>query len=93
MEEKVDYKEIAKFCTERDDKLIDSMTEQQAKDALKYINHRSHNPDGSSVLLVFDHDLVDFEKGENRKLGGFDCLSHTFADALEEAGIDLNKSI
>jgi hypothetical protein len=45
--------EIAEFCKNRDRALIDSMTGEQAKHALKYLSDMTHNKDGSPVMLVF----------------------------------------
>jgi hypothetical protein len=92
MEDNVDRVEVKRIVEEDTDIIIDSMTPEQAKNALKYLNHRTHTKDGTVVLLVFDHNMVNFEFGENKYLGGFDCFSHTFADAIESVGIDLNEN-
>ncbi len=92
MEDDVDRVEVKRILEGDTDVIIDSMTTEQAKDALKYLNHRTHTKDGTAVLLIFEHDMVNFEFGEDKHLGGFDCFSHTFADAIEAAGVDLEKT-
>lgn len=82
---------IAGYCRKRDHKLIDLMTTEQTRDALKYLCDRTHNKDGSPVMLVFDTDMIIFEEENPGK--GNDCFSHTLADALESAGVDLEKEV
>ncbi len=88
---KEDRIKITEYCRKRDHKLIDSMTTEQARKALKYLCARTHNKDGSPVMLVFDTDMIIFDK--KSPLKGNDYFSHTFADALESAGVDLKKEV
>ncbi len=88
---KEDRIKLAEYCRKRDHKLIDSMTTEQVRDTLKYLCDRTHNKDGSTVMLVFDTDMIIFDELHPGK--GNDCFSHTFADALESAGVDLEKEV
>ncbi len=89
VEDDVDRVEVKRILEDDTDVIIDSMTVEQAKDVLKYLNHRTHTKDGTAVLLIFEHDMINFEFGEDKHIGEFDCFSHTFADAIESVGINL----
>lgn len=85
METQEERKKWNKESDELTKERIDTLDESQCKIVLKYlIDKASHNKNGEPVLLVWNHEVINFDDNMDC-FKEMDCFIHTFIDAMEIA--------